>query len=122
MADDEEPQCRVEYNDLADGSTEETNWIKRAGRAKVTYVNGHVFEGTFDAEKMKQGYGVYIWMGPGSEEDDTPVEKAKYEGNYKDGMKSGYGKMKFPNGDLYEGEWLENKVGFVIFFCKMHVS
>jgi hypothetical protein len=112
----------VEYNDLADGSTEETNWIKRAGRAKVTYVNGHVFEGTFDAEKMKQGYGVYIWLGPGSEEDDTPVEKAKYEGNYKDGMKSGYGKMKFPNGDLYEGEWLENKVGFVIFFCKMHVS
>jgi hypothetical protein len=59
---------------------------------------------------MKQGNGVYIWMGPGSEEDETPVEKARYEGNYKDGLKSGYGRMKFPNGDLYEGEWVDNKV------------
>lgn len=45
MADEEEAQCRVEYTDLPDGATEETNWIKRAGKAKVTYVNGHVFEG-----------------------------------------------------------------------------
>jgi hypothetical protein len=53
MADDEEPQCRVEYTDLPDGGTEETNWIKRAGKAKVTYVNGHVFEG----EKLFCGRG-----------------------------------------------------------------
>lgn len=45
MADDETPQCKVEYNDLPDGSIEETNWIKRAGKAKVIYPNGHVFEG-----------------------------------------------------------------------------
>jgi len=49
-------------------------------------------------------------MAAGSEEDETPVEKARYEGNYKDGLKHGFGKMKFPNGDLYEGEWVENKV------------
>lgn len=49
-------------------------------------------------------------MGPGSEEDETPVEKARYEGHYKHGMKHGIGKMTFPNGDIYEGEWHENKV------------
>lgn len=45
MADEDTPQCKVEYIDLPDGATEETNWIKRAGKCKVTYVNGHTFEG-----------------------------------------------------------------------------
>lgn len=45
MSDEDTPQCKVEYIDLPDGATEETNWIKRAGKCKVTYVNGHTFEG-----------------------------------------------------------------------------
>lgn len=46
MADEEEPQCKVEYLDLPEGAEpEETNWIRRAGKAKVTYPNGHIFEG-----------------------------------------------------------------------------
>lgn len=49
-------------------------------------------------------------MAPGGEEDETPVEKARYEGDYKDGLKHGVGKMVFPNGNIYEGEWFENKV------------
>lgn len=130
MGDEEEPQCKVEYLDIAEGGEpEETNWIRRAGKCRVTYPNGHIFEGkrnvccnlhyfpyislligTFDAERIKQGFGTYIWMGPGSEEDETPVEKARYEGNYKDGLKHGMGKMVFPNGNIYEGEWFENKV------------
>ncbi len=68
------------------------------------------FIGTYDAEKVKQGPGVYIWMGPASEEDETPTEKARFEGNYKDGLKHGVGKMKYPNGDVYEGEWVDNKM------------
>ena len=45
--DDEEVRCRVSY--IADdmGPEDETNWIKRAGTAKVTYPNGHTFEGNF---------------------------------------------------------------------------
>lgn len=66
--------------------------------------------GTYDAEKVKQGYGVYTWMKPGGEDDEAPTERAKYEGNYKDGLKCGVGKMTFPNGDVYQGEWLDNKV------------
>jgi hypothetical protein len=48
-----------------------------------------------------------------NEEDETPVEKARYEGNYKDGVRCGVGKMVYPNGDTYEGEWLDNKVNFL---------
>ena len=65
--------------------------------------------GTFDAERIKQGFGTYIWMGPLSEEEpENLVEKARFEGNYKDGLKTGFGKMVYPNGDIYEGEWFEN--------------
>ena len=46
MADEEEPQCKVEYIDLPDGGVDETNWIKRAGKAKVTYINADTFEGS----------------------------------------------------------------------------
>jgi hypothetical protein len=42
---DEEAQCKVEY---LDEPVEETNWIKRAGRCRVTYTNGHTFEGVFN--------------------------------------------------------------------------
>lgn len=49
-------------------------------------------------------------MGPTSEDDDTPMELARFEGMYKDGQKTGYGRMVYPTGDIYEGEWFENKV------------
>lgn len=59
---------------------------------------------------------MYTWMKPGGEDDEAPTERAKYEGNYKDGLKCGVGKMTFPNGDIYQGEWLDNKVLLHIFF------
>ncbi len=46
MGDEEEPQCRVEYLDVADGEEEVTNWIKRAGKCRVTYPGGDIFEGS----------------------------------------------------------------------------
>ena len=67
-------------------------------------------KGTYDAERIKQGSGTYIWMGPTSEDDDTLMELARYEGLYKDGQKTGCGQMTYPNGDIYWGEWFENKV------------
>lgn len=33
---------------------------------------------------------------------------ATYEGNYTDGKKAGTGKMTYPNGDEYTGEWKDN--------------
>jgi hypothetical protein len=49
-------------------------------------------------------------MVAGADDDESLVEKARYEGNYKDGMKHGVGKMVFPSGDIYEGEWFEDKM------------
>ncbi len=46
MAEDE-PQCKVEYLDVPEGGEEVTNWIRRAGRCKVTYPNNDTFEGNF---------------------------------------------------------------------------
>lgn len=45
-----------------------------------------------------------------SEDDDTLMEAARFEGMYKDGSKTGFGKMIYPSGDIYEGEWFENQV------------
>lgn len=72
--------------------------------------------GTYDEEKIKQGFGTYIWMGPVSEDDDSLIELARFEGMYKDGQKTGYGKMIYPTGDIYQGEWFENKVCHVYSF------
>lgn len=70
----------------------------------------HLYSGSYDSDRIKQGFGIYTWMGPTSDEDETLIEKAKYEGNYVNGQKSGIGKMTFPNGDIYEGEWADDKV------------
>ena len=58
-------------------------------------------------------------MAPGADDPEALVEKARYEGNYKDGIKLGFGKMVYPNGDIYEGEWVDNKVFIVVnnLFC-----
>jgi hypothetical protein len=90
----------------ADGT--ETNWISQAGDATVTYADQSTFAGTFDGEKQKQGAGVYTWMGPGGDDGEETVEKAKYSGDYKDGVKEGTGRMVYPNGDIYDGSWVGN--------------
>ena len=69
-----------------------------------------IFEGSYDAERLKQSLGTYIWMGPTSEDDETLIEVAKFDGMYVNGQKTGYGKMVYPTGDIYEGDWFENKV------------
>lgn len=64
--------------------------------------------GTYDENRLKQGRGVYVWMREGEEEEK--VEVARYEGGYVDGVKSGFGMMRFPSGDVYEGEFQDNKM------------
>jgi hypothetical protein len=58
---------------------------------------------------MKHGNGMYSWMEP-DEESGEAKKVASYEGKYADGKKNGLGKMTFPNGDVYFGEWRDNKV------------
>eukprot|EP01006_Ploeotia_vitrea_P023416 TRINITY_DN55879_c1_g1_i2.p1 TRINITY_DN55879_c1_g1~~TRINITY_DN55879_c1_g1_i2.p1 ORF type:complete len:196 (+),score=14.01 TRINITY_DN55879_c1_g1_i2:96-683(+) len=108
---DDEAQCQVVYADAIEGEESEFNWVKRPGKAKITYANGSSFEGTFNSERIKQDEGVYIWMGAGGEDDDEGTKEiARYEGNYENGMRNGVGKMTYPNGDSYAGSWVEGKM------------
>jgi hypothetical protein len=38
------------------------------------------------------------------------VDGSIYEGDYDEGKKKGRGKLKFPNGSYYEGEFLDNQI------------
>lgn len=84
--------------------------MSRAGKATATYADGSTFEGTFDEEKLKQGAGKYTWMGPGGEDGEETVVTAVYEGEYKDGLKHGRGKMTFPGGDKFDGFFANNSM------------
>lgn len=77
--------------------------------------------GIYDSNRLKQGKGLYIFMGATSGEDDTLIEKGRYDGNYVDGMRQGYGEMTYPNGDQYTGEWVSNKVADLLpFYCQLY--
>ncbi|EQC35550.1 hypothetical protein SDRG_06840 [Saprolegnia diclina VS20] len=89
----------VEY---LDENPEELKWLSRPGKVKITYANGDTFEGDVNAARLKHGPGKYIWT---ERVDDEVKEIAWYEGDYVDGKKHGLGKMQFPNGDVYHGQW-----------------
>jgi len=106
---DEGAPYTVKYVDgSGEDDDEELKWIARAGKALVTYSNGCTYEGEFNSEKQKHGAGVYTWMKL-DEESGEAKKVACYEGQYADGKKNGLGKMTFPNGDVYHGEWKDNK-------------
>lgn len=47
---------------------------------------------------------------------------AVYEGDYRDGKKAGMGKMTYPNGDEYTGEWKDNVMeGEGTYIYKVHL-
>ncbi|KAF0699388.1 Aste57867_10049 [Aphanomyces stellatus] len=93
-----------EYNvEYTDDNPEELKWLKRAGKVKITYLNGDTFEGSVNENKLKHGPGKYTWME--KTEDDEAKEVAWYEGDYDNGKKQGLGKMLFPNGDTFHGQW-----------------
>ena len=85
-----------------DDVPEETNWLKRAGRAKITYPNGDYFQGQINQDKQKHGHGKYVWV---ETVEDEVKEIASYDGEYVNSKKEGLGKMIFPNGDSYHGMW-----------------
>ena len=106
MTEEEEgPRYLVEY---LDAEPEITTWIKREGKVRITYPNGDLFEGFVDQHKLKQGKGTYAWMGPSPDDEESKVEISRYEGNFVDSRREGVGLMRFKNGDMYEGEFLNN--------------
>ena len=69
------------------------------GRGTFKNDNGSSYTGDF-SEGLFHGKGKFIWTGD---------NKERYCGEYKYGKKEGKGKYTFANGDVYDGEWFENK-------------
>lgn len=68
------------------------------------------YEGEYDAEGRKCGRGIYKY--PGNRLFPLIAANLKsssdgnvYEGTFRDNMRHGYGILRYPNGDVYEGEW-----------------
>ena len=97
-----------------DGEEEEQVYVSRAGRALVTYGNGDTYEGDFNDKGQKHGNGTYTWAKPEEEDGDdelNPNSSAHtYSGEWKDGVKSGVGKLRLPDGGCYFGNWSENEM------------
>ena len=70
---DDDASYTVKY---LDGEEEEVTWIARAGRARVTYSNGDVYEGDFSADGKKHGQGQYTWAAPETEDEDDAGDGA----------------------------------------------
>ena len=102
-----EPSC--EKNLLSGG------WYLCEGGDKYKPIRN----GRFDQLDNKQGQFIVKWVNgdiyEGNYKDDlmhgygkmTWADGAVYEGNYKDDVKYGYGKMTWANGDIYEGNYKE---------------
>merc|ERR1719316_2606460 len=46
---------------------------------------------------------------PELDDDGNKVFQSKYEGDYKENMKDGSGRMEYPDGGIYEGSWKFDK-------------
>ena len=52
------------------------------------------------------GKGIYTIMMKSENKNDTDhVESEKYEGEFKENMKHGFGTFTWRNGTIYKGEW-----------------
>ena len=107
---DESSSYAVKY---LDGEEEEQVYISRAGKALVTYDNGDTYEGNFNDKGQKDGTGTYTWARPETEDEEDPDANTSvhsYSGEWKDGLKSGIGKLRLPDGGCYFGTWSQNEM------------
>lgn len=62
-------------------------------------------QGTYEGpclEGLAHGQGVVRWPSAGKESDPA------YIGGFEHGYRSGHGQMRYPNGDLYTGQWRDD--------------
>ena len=80
-------------------SINEENNGKIELKKNIILENNSLYYGEFDIEKnMKEGRGILIYS-----------DGAKYSGYFKNNMQNIKGTMHHVDGDIYEGEWLDDK-------------
>ena len=65
---------------------------------RIKFNNGSMYIGTLDDNGRLSGKGKFFWSNGG-----------RYEGEYKDGVRCGYGINYYSDGKRYEGEWKDDK-------------
>ena len=95
---------------------------KKNGKGKSIISSGETYEGQFK-DDLFDGEGIYKWPADSREYigefkkgnmNGKGINKFKdgsvYEGYYKNGLKHGPGKYTWPNGKVFVGNWLNNKL------------
>lgn len=99
------------------------------GHGRITYPNGNFYEGGWEnnaksglgtmfwrtslekyagfwENNLQNGLGTHLWL---EERGETRFLRNRYQGNYKDGQRHGYGVFYYADGSKYEGEWRNNR-------------
>lgn len=82
------------------------------GTGKLVFVDGSYYEGTFVNGEI-DGFGTRFFAASG----------CKYQGQFEKGELQGKGRMTWPDGSIYEGQWVKNRrQGWYHFshYCRIH--
>ena len=58
------------------------------------------------ADNMQSGWGIHIWLEPKGE--GSKFLRNRYEGQWENGERNGFGVFYYANGAKYVGEWRSN--------------
>jgi len=116
MADDEEElPPKPEAYKLVANDTEKPTSIGFSGQGTANYMNGDVYEGTFEnGARVKGVYRYYrgdVYTGAFVNNLKSGLGTMKYkkgdfyQGYFKNGLRDGEGTFKYKNGDIYSGMW-----------------
>jgi hypothetical protein len=81
----------------------ELNGLTMSGHGVMTYVNGQIYTGNWQFDQ-RCGYGECTYPN----RFDSGV--GRYFGLWSNDMREGQGVMAFSNGDVYDGEWCEDRM------------
>ncbi|KAL5247093.1 hypothetical protein ACHWQZ_G019081 [Mnemiopsis leidyi] len=90
------PPCKYEFKGGAKYYGEIVDF-KRQGRGIMTYPDGDLYDGFFNAG-VKEGQGTQKWL-----------DGSFYQGPFKGGKRHGKGVHQWPSGEVYDGEFVEDK-------------
>lgn len=71
---------------------------------RIVYDNGDIYEGDKDKRDRPHGRGIYIHHNQSNQ-----IQQGRYDGEWEDGEKHGFGTHYYRNGDRYEGPWVKGK-------------
>lgn len=97
----------------ANGDCYDGDWNDdlKSGFGVFTYANGSYFRGNWD-QGMKNGYGVESYYSEDVNSSSDSIKSSKksldlFEGNFRNNLKHGFGKLITAKGDTFEGHYVD---------------